>query len=182
MDGIQVAACRHAGPRPSWLDAGRRRWSHFIGPMTTILFTSPNGRETNRRPRLEALTPDLRVQTPAWHANAWIKQLPHVSYGGVADAPSAFCFARRLLLWWFTETLSAQDAGSASIPPSSLILALEFFLPRTRDGAVRVEVDSSDGRGAECGGAFAARNDGFRSGMVGQGAPRGGLGWPCYSD
>jgi hypothetical protein len=87
--------------------------------MTTIRITSPHGRETTAD-LASLLTPELREQTRV-EANAWIKRLRHVDYGGV-PMRERFLF-RGDSLWWFTELyLHKMRRLDTAV---SVILALE---------------------------------------------------------
>jgi hypothetical protein len=139
--------------------------------MTTIRITSPHGRETTAD-LASMLTPDLREQTRV-EANAWIKRLRHVDYGGV-PMRERFLF-RGDSLWWFTELyLHKMRRVDAAV---SVILALESVCDR--EGVVRLDVESTDDAARAAATAFAAAR-GIPIGIVGQGAKRSGLGWPSY--
>ena len=139
--------------------------------MTTIRISSPHGRETTAT-LASMLTPELREQTRV-EANAWIKQLRLVDYGG-APMRERFLF-RGDSLWWFTELyLHKMRRIDTAV---SVILALESACDR--DGAVRLDVESGDVAACSAATAFAAAR-GIPIAIVGQGARRSGLGWPSY--
>ena len=139
--------------------------------MTTIRITSPQGRETTAN-LASLLTPELREQTRV-EANAWIKRLRLVDYGGV-PMRERFLF-RGDSLWWFTELyLHKMRRLDTAV---SVILALESVC--AGDGAVRLDVDSADEAVRQSATAFAIAR-GIRVGLVGQSSKRTGLGWPSY--
>jgi hypothetical protein len=139
--------------------------------MTTIRITSSQGHERTAD-LASLLTPELREQTRV-DANAWIKRLRHVDYGGV-PMRERFLF-RGDSLWWFTELyLHKMRQLDTAV---STILALEALCDR--EGASRVDVESTDDAARNAALAFAAAR-GISIGLSGQGSRRAGLRWPSY--
>ena len=123
--------------------------------MTTIRITSPQGRQTTAD-LASMLTAELREQTRV-EANAWIKRLRHVDYGGV-PMRERFLF-RGDSLWWFTELyLHKMRRIDTAV---SMILALESACDR--EGAVRLDLESTEDAARNAATAFAAARPDRRS-------------------
>ena len=139
--------------------------------MTTIRITTPQGTETTAD-LASLLSPGLREQTRI-EANAWIKRLRHVEYGGV-PMRERFLF-RGDSLWWFTELyLHKMRKLDTAV---SVILALDSAIDGT--GAARLDVESTDAAVCQAAAAFADSRR-IPIGFAGQPARRSGLGWPSY--